>query len=121
MAPGPAQQLARGQRRSWRQGLDLGGEDLGEGARRRGVEFGATAMADGVLQLDFGRGTTRAGTGWNGVGSGRGCAARGATNRGGAASRGRRDERRRLELVLCAAARERDRDGLNGSFQASAR
>ena len=26
-----------------------------------------------------------------------------------------------LELVLCAAARERDRDGLNGSFQASAR
>jgi len=27
----------------------LGGEDLGEGARRRGVEFGATAMADRVL------------------------------------------------------------------------
>ena len=49
-------QEERGERGGAHQGLDLGGEDLGEGARRRGVEFGATAMADEVLQLDFGRG-----------------------------------------------------------------
>ena len=102
-------------------GLDLGGEDLGEEARRRGVEFGKNSNGGRDGNVRFGRDSAQTGTGWSGDGGRQGCWALDAANRGGAASHGRRDERRRLELVLCAAARERDRDGLNGSFQASAR
>ena len=104
-----------------REVVDVMEEDLGEEARRRGVEFGKNSNGGRDGNVRFGRDSAQTGTGWSGDGGRQGCWALDAANRGGAASRGRRDERRRLELVLCAAARERDRDGLNGSFQASAR
>ena len=71
--------------------LDVGGE-------ARGV----ASMVDGGLVRDFGRVGARPRSWVVGVGGRRGCAARGATNRGGAASRGRRDERRRPCSVLPA-------------------
>ena len=74
------------------------------------------------LGLDFGRFRARSRSWRVGVGGRRVCAAPGATNRGGAASFGRCDEWRRIELVSALHEREEwIREGRTGSFPASAR
>ena len=100
--------------------------DLG---RMMAGERSSTAMAklDGIddggrrLGLDFGRFWARSRSWRVGVGGRRGCAARGATNRGGAASSGRRDERRRGLLDLTPSEPRMGMEGEDGMGQEGSR
>ena len=90
-------------------GIDLGRRMAGRWSLTRGAKLGAELDEDSNggrrSELDFGRGRARSRLWVVGVVGWRGCAARGATNRGGAASRGRCDERRRLCSTQVARAR----------------
>ena len=91
-------------------GLDLGGEDLGEEARRRGVEFGKNSNGGRDGNIRFGRDSAQTGTGWSGDGGRQGCWALGAANRDGVVRGGRRNGRRRALLDLAPREPE-DGDG----------
>ena len=98
-------------------GLDLGGEDLGEEARRRGVEFGKNSNGGRDGNVRFGRDSAQTGTGWSGDGGRQGCAALGVTNRGGVASSGRRGGRRRLCSARVVRARGKGKTALDGKLR----
>ena len=103
-------QEGRGERGGAHQGLDLGGEDLGEGARRRGVEFGKNSNGGRDGNVRFGRDSAQTGTGWCGDGGRQGCWSLGAANRDGMVRGGRRNGRRRALLDLAPREPE-DGDG----------
>ena len=102
-----------------------GGSFCAKEGRRKVVDGEAklrqrTAMASSGLStmLDrFGRKTTQTGSGRRGVGGRRVCAAPGATNRGGAASSGRRGERRRLCSARVVRARGKGKTALDGKLR----
>ena len=105
-----------------REVVDVMEEDLGEEARRRGVEFGKNSNGGRDGNVRFGLDSAQTGTGWSGDGGRQGCWALGVANRGGAASlaTGTSTARSARFRSLLRGRRREELDG-TGTFEAFAR